>query len=777
MADEKELRSELQNIDKDISQIDRALEKLSAKKEKLISRKQIIRQRLQEHASEKLASQDWERTDHSWSKKVNEVLKSVFKLEKFRPYQLSTVNAVMSRQNCILLMPTGGGKSLCYQLPAMVLDGITLVVSPLVSLMEDQIMALEALNIPAALLNASSTREHVNYVSKQMTEKKPAIKLLYVTPEKLAKSKRFMAKLEKMYKMGLFSLLAIDEVHCCSQWGHDFRTDYKFLGIMKRQFPNVPILGLTATATSSVIADVQNILNIQGCLVLKASFNRPNLKYEVVCKSSFQKDNVGELENLLKKRFSGLSGIIYCFSIKDSEDIALELRKRGISARAYHAQLDAKSRSSVHKSWSSNSIQVIVATVAFGMGIDKPDVRFVIHYSMPKSMENFYQESGRAGRDDQLASCILFYRFPDIFRQSTMVFTEQKGLEHLYAMIAYCLDLSRCRRAIIAQHFGERWENSHCNNMCDHCDKFNPYEEKSKNVAKEYKAICRILEHCSMLDERLTSQKLIEAWIGKGPPKLRPPDHRPTMLSRENCERIIALLLLESYLIEEFHFTPYATISYINIGSRTLPSNEELYLPMPHLRAKSALGNSDEKDSNLSSSVHLNNVSHKMEKSSSSDTIKSPEKRKLNVTTTKSSVSSGTKKKNSKSEINSSGKDNQKLKLSETVKSSEKGSIKLCVINEEKSHFHNGLFPNLKISSSNDSPKASTSKQKELVKCNKSEEISLSDKKLDFDDYEIISHKKKIAAENSNPSEIGNCKEFESIKLSSDEEIIISKKR
>ncbi|XP_054710692.1 LOW QUALITY PROTEIN: ATP-dependent DNA helicase Q1-like [Uloborus diversus] len=586
MSEEKSFEAQLQSINNDINHIDQAIHKLNTKRQKLLTQKEQIKKRIQEEASEKLASQNWERCDHPWSKKVDEVLKTVFKLNKFRPYQLSTINAVMSKHDCILLMPTGGGKSLCYQLPAMVLDGITLVVSPLVSLMEDQIMAMESLNVPAALLNANSSREHVNYVHSQMTEKKPSLKLLYVTPEKLAKSKRFMAKLEKMYKMGSFSLLAIDEVHCCSQWGHDFRTDYKFLGIMKRQFPKVPILGLTATATSSVIADVQNILNIQGCLVLKASFNRPNLKYEVFCKSSNQKDNVGELENMLSNRFNGLSGIIYCFSVKDSEEIASELRKRSIKAQAYHAQLDAKSRSSVHKSWASNRTQVIVATVAFGMGIDKPDVRFVIHYSMPKSMENFYQESGRAGRDDNLATCILFFRFPDVFRQSTMVFTEQKGLEHLYAMVAYCLDLSRCRRAIIAQHFGERWESSDCNNMCDHCDNYGPYVETQKNISKEYRILCDILNHSNMIDERLTSQKLIESWTGKGPPKLRPPGLSPTLLSRENCERIIALLLLESYLIEEFHFTPYSTISYINIGSRKPPKNDELLLPMPCLKAK-----------------------------------------------------------------------------------------------------------------------------------------------------------------------------------------------
>ncbi|XP_067138640.1 ATP-dependent DNA helicase Q1-like isoform X1 [Centruroides vittatus] len=559
-----DIEDELNDVEEQLQQLEQEIHILLNKQQELQQKREKLKQKLQLKASEELSKVDWEHNDFPWSTKLLELLKSVFKINSLRPYQLSTMNATLSGQDCILIMPTGGGKSLCYQLTALVSSGITLVISPLVSLMEDQLMALKNLQVDAALLNSSCSKEEVNSVHKAMTDKSSTLKLLYVTPEKLAKSKRFMSKLEKMYESNRLSRIAIDEVHCCSQWGNDFRPDYKFLGILKRQFPNVPILGLTATATSRVIVDVQKILNVEGCLVLKASFNRPNLIYEIKYKSSASKDVVDDMEVLIKKQFFKSSGIIYCFSVKDCEEIASHLTKRGIKAQPYHAQLDAKTRSKVHHKWVSNEIQVVVATVAFGMGIDKPDVRFVIHHSIPKSMENYYQESGRAGRDDSSASCILFYGFSDIFRQSTMVFTEQTGLENLYAMVAYCLDLKRCRRAIIAEHFGERWNNLDCNKMCDHCRSTNTGQEK--DITKYCFSLYKIIDHAKAQDEKLTALKLIDAWCGKGPSKLRPSNVQSVTLSRDICERVVIYLLLEGYLKEDFHFTPYSTISYINKG-------------------------------------------------------------------------------------------------------------------------------------------------------------------------------------------------------------------
>lgn len=273
----------------------------------------------------------------------------------------------------------------------MIDDGITLVVSPLVSLVEDQLWILNSLNIKASTLNASSSKEDVKYIHQQMTDSKSDLKILYVTPEKLAKSKMFMNKLEKMYDLNRFNRLVIDEVHCCSTYGHDFRPDYKFLGVMKKLFPKVCVLGLTATATQSVIDDVKNILNIPKCILFKSSFNRPNIYYEVKQKPNNNDEFIDELANLVKTNFPKQSGIIYCFSQRECEEVARDLKSRGVMADPYHANLDSETRSRVHQRWLKNNVQVICATIAFGMGIDKNNCRFVIHHSLSKSLENFYQ--------------------------------------------------------------------------------------------------------------------------------------------------------------------------------------------------------------------------------------------------------------------------------------------------------------------------------------------------------------------------------------------------
>lgn len=312
---EDTLAVQLDEVESQLVCVECELETLLQKQQELLERKQLIKAQLDsirnaEVQQEKslLQTTDWEHGKFPWSEKVRSVLKSQFKLDSFRQLQLSCINATLSKKDTILIMPTGGGKSLCYQLPAVICTGVTLVISPLVSLMEDQLMAVKRLGIESCTLNASSTREEVNLVHTAMTDKQSILKLLYVTPEKIAKSKRFMSKLEKTYEIGRLSRIVIDEVHCASQWGHDFRPDYKVLGILKRQFPTAPILGLTATATAKVLSDCQEILSLKQCLIFRASYNRSNLYYEVRPKLSSHKSLIEELVQLINTKFSKQSG-------------------------------------------------------------------------------------------------------------------------------------------------------------------------------------------------------------------------------------------------------------------------------------------------------------------------------------------------------------------------------------------------------------------------------------------------------------------------------------
>ena len=498
-------------------------------------------------------------------------LKSHFGFDHFLPMQEDIISRVLAQEDTLVLMPTGGGKSLCYQLPALYFKGLTLVVSPLIALMKDQVDKLKSNGIAAEVINSTLTAAETAQVQEKA--KRGQLKILYVAPERLAlpRFRSFLRSLD-------VSLIAIDEAHCISEWGHDFRPDYRNLKSLRQDFPAVPLIALTATATEKVRADIVAQLGLRQPGIFLSSFNRPNLSYEVRPKNN----SLGSLLALLGKHDNG-AAIIYCFSRKSTEAMAADLAANGLDALPYHAGLDSPTRRQTQEKFIRGEVRIVVATIAFGMGIDKPDIRLVVHYDLPKSVEGYYQETGRAGRDGLPSECVLFYSYGDKIKHEYFISQIEYEVEQvstrrkLDQMAAFC-ELLTCRRRYLLEYFGEERTETSCGG-CDIC--LTTLEEyDATDIAQ------RIVSAVIRTGERFGAAHIIRVLRGSSAKPVRDNAHdrlsvfgiAPDVAS-EDLKKLMAALVGTGHLAKAEG--EYPTFRVTAKGRQFLNNRENLILNLP----------------------------------------------------------------------------------------------------------------------------------------------------------------------------------------------------
>ncbi|MDD4912440.1 MAG: DNA helicase RecQ [Sideroxydans sp.] len=450
------------------------------------------------------------------SNAAQQVLRDTFGYATFRGAQQHIVEHVVAGGDALVLMPTGGGKSLCYQIPALLRDGVGIVVSPLIALMQDQVDALKQLGVSAAFLNSSLDAQTAREVMRQM--RTGELKLLYVAPERLM-TEGFLELLEQLNEDAGIGLFAIDEAHCVSQWGHDFRPEYRALTVLHERFPNVPRIALTATADAPTRAEIIERLQLEQAQQFVSSFDRPNIRYRVALKDNARK----QLQTFLETEHPDDAGIVYCLSRKKVEETAAWLKEQGWDALPYHAGLDAAVRSKNQKKFLREEGVIMVATVAFGMGIDKPNVRFVAHLDLPKSMEGYYQETGRAGRDGLPANAWMAYGLGDVVSMRQMLLSgdspeERKRVElqKLDALLGFC-ESTACRHQTILRYFGETHPGDcgQCDNCLSPVDTWNATEAARMALSCVYRT-----------GQRFGVAHLIDVLLGKATPKIEQFNHQ-----------------------------------------------------------------------------------------------------------------------------------------------------------------------------------------------------------------------------------------------------------
>lgn len=501
-------------------------------------------------------------------KSAKESLQEFFGFDKFKGDQEAIINSLIAGDDTFVIMPTGGGKSLCYQLPALMMEGTAIIISPLIALMKNQVDQIRSFShdTVAHFMNSSLTKTEITKVKQDVTGGNT--KMLYIAPETLKKDETI-----DFLKSINISFVAVDEAHCISEWGHDFRPEYRRIKQMIKEIKDVPMMALTATATPKVQQDIQKNLQMNDALVYKSSFNRTNLYYEVRPKGK-KADVMKDLVSYVKTK-KGKSGVIYCLSRKKVEEIAEVLKANGVKALPYHAGLDAKTRAAHQDAFLMEDTDVIVATIAFGMGIDKPDVRFVIHYDVPKSIEGYYQETGRAGRDGIDGDCILYYNPADIdklekFMKDKPVAEREIGELLIFETAAFA-ETSACRRKFLLHYFGEEYDDKGCGKMCDNCR-----HPKTKVDAKAEAVMA--LQLIKEVNEKHVLKHIVDVLVGNKTHDITLNDHQDLPFFGAGTEHdenywksLVRVLLLQGFITKNIE----------NYGLLSISSKGEAFIKKP----------------------------------------------------------------------------------------------------------------------------------------------------------------------------------------------------